>query len=224
MARTRSQRNPAIGADALQLFGVVALDPATPSPAVDEETLPLRDLAAIVRDVPYKRLEASSSAIVEYRSVVEGRFRERPVVPAPFGTVFKSRDSLLHWMELHYVTLMGALSFLGDRLMTRVKVATRPLLPHELSASGELRATDFETTVFDSFRFLKRSSVGCVTFAPHETPRHGDSLDASFLVEREQWTAFSNAVGEERRRLPELDIEQSGPWPPYDFVRLQFGA
>jgi len=31
-------------------------------------------------------------------------------------------------------------------------------------------------------------------------------------------------VREERLRLPELAIEQSGPWPPYDFVRLQFGA
>ena len=28
------------------------------------------------------------------------------------------------------------------------------------------------------------------------------------------------AVKEEQKRLPDLRFEQTGPWPPYDFVRL----
>ena len=49
-------------------------------------------------------------------------------------------------------------------------------------------------------------------------------LEASFLIERDKWTVFHEALGEERQRLPELEIDESGPLPPYDFVRLQFGA
>lgn len=226
MARTRSLRNPAIGADALQLFGVVAHDATAPLRLSGAELVPLRELAAIVRSAPYERLAATSDAIGEYRRIVEDAFRAQQVIPAPFGTVFRSRSSLLHWMELHYVTLVDAVSFLGDRLMARVRVAPQPLPPVDsgtLTDSREVRAADFETTVFDSFRFLKRSAVACVTFAP-QTLATGKSVEASFLVERDKWGSFHDAVGEERQRLPELEIEESGPLPPYDFVRLQFGA
>lgn len=224
MARTRSLRIPAIGTDSLQLFGVAAHDPAAPLHLPDTQFVPLRDLGAIVRPAAYERMAATREAIEEYRQVVEEAFRAQPVIPAPFGVVFRSRSSLLHWMELHYVALMDAVHFVGDRCMARVAVTPRPLAPAEMSESRQGRVADFEQTVFDSFRFLKRSAVACVTFAPQSTPPAGRSAEASFLVERDKWGAFDSAVDEERRRLPELAIEQSGPLPPYDFVRLQFGA
>jgi hypothetical protein len=31
-------------------------------------------------------------------------------------------------------------------------------------------------------------------------------------------------VKEEAKRLPGLRIDVTGPWPPYDFVRMQFGG
>ncbi|HEX4932463.1 MAG TPA: GvpL/GvpF family gas vesicle protein [Gemmatimonadaceae bacterium] len=223
MARTRSLRTPAIGADALQLFGVITHDATAPLRIAGTESVPLRDLVAIVRSAPYERLAATSEAIEEYRRIVEDAFRVQPVIPAPFGTVFRSRSSLLHWMELHYTTLMDALVELGDRVMARVRVAPLPLDAAAMTETREGRAADFETTVFDSFRFLKRSATACVTFAPQQDP-HGRSVEASFLVEREKWGSFRDAVREERERLPEMAIEHSQPLPPYDFVRLQFGA
>lgn len=223
MARTRSLRNPAIGADALQLFGVVSHDAASPLRIAGAELVPLRDVAAIVRSAPYERLAATSEAITEYRRIVEEAFRAQPVIPAPFGTVFRSRSSLLHWMELHYTTLMDAATDLGDRVMTRVRVVPLPADAGAMTETREGRVADFETTVFDSFRFLKRSATACVTFAPQDDA-HGRSVEASFLVEREKWGNFRDAVSEERERLPELAIEHSQPLPPYDFVRLQFGA
>jgi len=224
VARTRSLRTQAVGTDSLQLFGVAAHDPAAPLHLTSAEFVPLRDLGALVRPSAYERLAATREAIEEYRHVVEEAFRAQPVIPAPFGVVFRSRSSLLHWMELHYVSLMDAVHYVGDRLMTRVSVSPRPLSPAELSESREGRVADFEQTVFDSFRFLKRSAVACVTFAPQPATPGGRTAEASFLVERDKWGVFDNAVDEERRRLPELAIEQSGPLPPYDFVRLQFGA
>lgn len=224
MARTRSLRNPAIGSESLQLFAIAAHDAAAPMRVSATEFVPLRDLGAIVRSAPYERLAATSEAIEEYRRIVEEGFRAHPVIPAPFGVVFKSRSSLLHWMELHYVTLMEAVHAIGDRVMARVRVAPQQLPPEMLNESREVRAADFETTVFDSFRFLKRSAVACVTFAPQGVAGSSKSAEASFLVERDKWAVFDDAVDEERRRLPELAIEQSGPLPPYDFVRLQFGA
>ena len=223
MARTRSQRNPAIGSEALQLFGLIPHEASISVRIPGAEIIPLRELSAVVRHAPYERVEATSDAIVTYRRVVEETFREHAVVPAPFGTIFRSRDSLLHWMELHYSALVDALGFVQDRAMARLKVQVIPLTPEALTESVEVRATDFETTVFDSFRFLKRSAIAYVTFTPQLATTER-CVEASFLVDRDKWPLFEDAVAEERRRLPELEIEQTGPFPAYDFVRLQFGA
>lgn len=224
MPRTRSLRTPAVGNEALQLFGIVLHDAAAPLHVTGVDLVPLRDLAALTQPAAYERLAATSAALEEYRRIVEERFRAQPVVPAPFGTVFRSRSSLLHWMELHYVSLMDAVRFVGDRRMARVRITPHALPPAEMTDSREGRAAEFETTVFDSFRFLRRSAVACVTFAPEALAGSRKAAEASFLVERDQWGRFEDAIGEERRRLPELEIEESGPFPPYDFVRLQFGA
>ena len=41
---------------------------------------------------------------------------------------------------------------------------------------------------------------------------------------RERWDVFNDIVREEQKRLREMHVECTGPWPPYDFVRMQFGA
>jgi hypothetical protein len=48
--------------------------------------------------------------------------------------------------------------------------------------------------------------------------------EAAFLIEREQWNSFLTLLKEEQRRLPDLRFEQSGPWPAYDFVRLDLNG
>lgn len=214
----------AIGSEAAQLFALIPHDGTHDSRIVGADLVVLRDIASVVRLAPYEILDPTTEAIAEYRRVVETAFRDHPVVPAPFGTIFRSRDSLLHWMELHYVTLVDALAFVHDRAMARVRVTTVPLAPELLTETIEVRANDFETTVYDSIRFMKRNAVAAVTFTPVKGVPSPNVVDASFLVDRDKWPAFEQAVGEEQRRLPELAIEQSGPWPPYDFVRLQFGV
>jgi hypothetical protein len=47
---------------------------------------------------------------------------------------------------------------------------------------------------------------------------------ASFLVDMERWGLFSELVAKEDQRNAELDFRLSGPWPPYDFVRMEFGG
>jgi hypothetical protein len=49
-------------------------------------------------------------------------------------------------------------------------------------------------------------------------------ISASFLVERSHWREFAEAVAAEAQQAPGLAISLTGPWPPYDFVRLQFGG
>ena len=42
--------------------------------------------------------------------------------------------------------------------------------------------------------------------------------------ERSRWQRFSEAVALQSRKHAALKLDCTGPWPPYDFVRMQFTA
>jgi hypothetical protein len=206
---------------ALQLFGIISLDVSGTSPARGVSVVAFRDLGALVTDTTYTVPTATGQHVAEYRRIVEGVFARQTVVPAPFGTVFRSRDSLMRWLELHYFTLLEAVTFVADRAMARVSVSygQEPDSTMAMAIDAEL----LDTTADESFRLLRRHAIASLVMSNHA----GGMLPmarASFLVERDRWDVFNDIVKEEQRRLREMRVECTGPWPPYDFVRMQFGA
>ena len=195
---------------ALQLFGIISLDVAgTASPVRGATVVAFRDLGALVSDSPYAAPPANTQHVTQYRTIVEGAFARQTIVPAPFGSVFRNRDSLMRWLELHYFTLVEAVTFVADRAMARVTVSYGD--EPENTTAMAIDADLLDTASDETFRVLRR----------HEA---GPAARASFLIERERWDAFADIVREEQKRLREMELECSGPWPPYDFVRMQFGA
>lgn len=218
----RSGRSDRGGADALQLCGIMSHD-GGPAPRLADATLVKhRDLEALVRPASFSPPDAEDPEAIEaYRAVVEGAFAIRAVVPAPFGTVFRSRDALANWLDLHYYTLADALRYVHDRQASRVRISMGLTTQGWDTREYRLREADFEVTAFDSFRVLKRESVA---FVPVDLPGRRTASEGAFLIERDKWGAFSALVKEEQRRLPDLRFDQTGPWPPYDFVRLELGG
>lgn len=204
---------------AVQLFGVVSLDAdGTFAPGVGLSVIRFRDIGAIIADAPYQQQEPTDSRIANYRRVVEHAFAERTVLPAPFGTIFRSRESLMRWLELHYFTLTEAMHSVEKRVMARVHVvpAAAPAEPSEaVATTPRVHGAGDASAVFQALRRLSAAAVSLPTSAPGEQKM-------SFLVERERWSSFREAVGEEESRLRGATVSCTGPWPPYDFVRMQF--
>jgi gas vesicle protein GvpL/GvpF len=221
--RTRSGHGPAVPAPALQLCAIVALDSGAPLRVADAQLISFRDLGALVRNTRFVPVAAEQAEVAAYRAVVEGAFATCSVVPAPFGTVFRNRDSLHRWLELHYFTLEDALRYLNERQVARVRITPG------LSAQGwdtvehNVREADLEVTAFDSFRVIRRAAAAFLPVAV-QGRKTEEGAEAAFLVDRDQWQAFVAAVKEEQRRLPDLRFEQTGPWPPYDFLRLDLNG
>ena len=209
--------------EALALCGIVSRE-GRPAPHVDgAQTVDYRDVSAVVRKADFVRSEDTEAGIAAYREVVEGAFACGAVIPAPYGTIFRSRDALLRWLELHYFTLADALRYLHDRQVARIRVAPAALGAQWDTVEHRTRGADLEVTAFDSFRVLKRQAVA---YVPIEVPgrRSEQGAEAAFLVEREHWNQFMALLKEEQRRLPDLKFEHSGPWPAYDFVRLDLNG
>ena len=217
---------------ALRLFGVVAADGDNRPFLAETGVVTFRDLAAVVSPTPYARPEPSHGDVATYRSVVESVFAQRAILPAPTGVVFRTRDALERWLELHFVTLTDGLAYVEGRIGARVHVlrkAERLSTAVAAVAGGAVAATierpdetglDVGAIASESFRVLRRLAAASVAIRP-AGPESGAS--ASFLLERDRWGAFEGAVAEEARRDFELEFRVTGPWPPYDFVRMQFG-
>jgi len=213
---------PSAPQPALQLFGIISLDVSGAiSPVRGVNIVTFRDLGALVSETTYVAPSPTAQQVAEYRRVVEGAFSRQTIVPAPFGAVFRGRDSLTRWLELHYFTLIEAVTFVADRAMARVSVSygDEPENTTTMSIDADLldRAAD------ESFRLLRRHAVASLVINNH-AGEAGPAARASFLIERERWDVFNEIVREEQKRLREMQVECTGPWPPYDFVRMQFGA
>jgi hypothetical protein len=209
---TPTRRAARFGADALQLCGVVRSGAPLLGGLADAQVIEFRGLAALVRRVPFATVAVEDEAVAAYRAVIEGAFAVRTVLPAMYGTVFRQREALLRWLELHYFTLLDALRWMEGRQMARVQIG------QVLADRGERSEahSEIEATALDSFRVLRRSAAA---FIPRGIK--AGVHQASFLVDQERWDGFIAALREEQRRLAHLRVDYSGPWPPYDFVRME---
>ena len=200
---------------ALLLYGVVGLE------AADVDTLGpgtslvgFRDLGAVVADAQYATNVPTADDVEAHRAVIDPIFVKRPFLPAPVGIVFRSREALLRWLELHYVTLTDGLSFVEGRVGARLHVTRRGAETNE--------KLDVPGVAAEIFRALRPHASASVTLKPRDGSSR--SASAAFLIERAQWDGFLDVINQEARQHPELVVSRTGPWPPYDFVNMQFGV
>lgn len=201
---------------ALELFGVVPLEPGMTSPAPGTTLVPFRSLAAVAAPAPYRRVSADENTVAAYALVVETIYRQMPILPAPPGTIFRSQSVLSRWLELHYVALIDSFGALEGNVTARVTIRLRS------AEANEDTLKEWQELANESLRALRGQADD------NAVPGLGDGEPAvlarsSFLIERQRWDAFESSVRAEGKRHPHLDFALTGPWPPYDFVRMQLG-
>ena len=180
--------------------------------------VPFRDLCAVVSDQGGFVLDdASPNEVARHRGIVDAVFQRAPVVPAPVGVIFRGADVLKRWMELHYVSLSGALEFVEDRVAARVHISRA-----DAKAGDEEAGADLAASATEAFRALRRNAVASLPLRLEKVT--GLVLSASFLIERDLWKDFLRALQEQHEAHHKLRFEITGPWAPYDFVRMQFGG
>lgn len=214
MRRTRGDREIGV---ALNLYGVTFSESsAHRAPVPDTELVVVRDLAAIVARGAYAAVDPTEENATRVGTAIAAYAKQSAVLPAPLGVVFRSREAVSRWLELHYVALSDALSFVDDRVVGRVHV-WRPGDASEREVGSDLAAA-----AADALRDLRRSAVATVPLRTEQLT--GIVLSAAFLVEQELWKDFASKVEEQGSHAQNLRLELTGPWPPYDFVQMQFGG
>lgn len=203
---------------ALRVYGVVMQD-GQPPPQLPEpvKLIGMRELAAVTEEIGAQGKEPDDTTVTRHLEVVGSVFEQDTVLPTPVGTTFRSADVLQRWMELHYVALSDALAWVEGRVAARVHITRAQARESDKEAGSDLAAIAADIT-----RTLRRHAVSTVPLRNEEVT--GIVLTAAYLVERELFPEFNEAAREEADRHPLVSLEVTGPWPPYDFVKMQFGG
>src|SRR5690606_12587847 len=130
------------------------------------------------------------------------------ILPAPPGVVFRGRRPLLRFMEDQYLALEEGLALLEGHWELRVHIAGAA------GWSGE----ELERLAAATYGELTRQARAVVPFPP----RGERVFSAACLVERDGWIEFVERAEDLGVAQAGLVLDVTGPWPPYDFVRLVF--
>lgn len=202
----------------LRVYGIMTQD-GHGRPKIPEgvRMMTLRELCAVIEEGDFSPSDVSPADTQRHLDVVSSLYREEAILPLPVGAVFRNEEVLNRWMDLHYVALSDALAWVEDRVAARVHINRATGRESDRDTGSDLAAVAAEVN-----KSLRRHAVSTVPL--HNEQVTGITLSAAYLVERQLWEEFRDAVGDEREKHPVLSIELTGPWPPYDFVRLQIGA
>ena len=167
-----------------------------------------RDLDALVRPVPYEVPTMDEARVQAHQKVVEAAMRRGTVLPAPFGIVFRGRRQLIHLLQDQYLVLDEGLSFMEGHWELRLHMAP--------AAGGEDIDLELSDLAMQLYSELRRHARAAVPFAAEGRRL----LSAAFLVERSAWIDFVDRAEDLGAAHDEITFDVTGPWPPYDFVRI----
>ena len=198
----------------LELLGLMTVAHDVAPPAPGSLLIRVRELGAVARPAPAEPYDPAKDT-GEYETLLEALFARGAILPAPPGLVFRTADTLRAWIEQNYVGLAEGVAFLSGRCEARVHVrATGHGMTTEDIAAAKEEAVD-------AIRALRHGAVATATIGEPQPPV---LVSVAFLLKASEWGTFSESVLEQERRYTHLRFEQTGPWIPHDFVRLDLGV
>jgi hypothetical protein len=165
------------------------------------------DVAALVAPAPPHGADDDPLHVTARHWEVHRALLAGDVVPAPAGVVFAGDPEVAAFLAESYTTLRSALARVRGRWEYRLHVSLSD------AAFPETRALDLATHMYAELRRLARAAVPF----PRDAPR---VLSAAFLVERGASDAFRDRVDQLSALNSALELDLTGPWPPYDFVSM----
>ncbi|HEV7586526.1 MAG TPA: GvpL/GvpF family gas vesicle protein, partial [Longimicrobium sp.] len=165
------------------------------------------DVAALVAPAPPQGADDDPLHVTARHWEVHRALLAGDVVPAPAGMVFAGDPEVATFLAESYTTLRSALARVRGRWEYRLHVSLAD------AAFPETRALDLATHMYAELRRLARAAVPF----PRDPPR---VLSAAFLVERGASDAFRDRVDQLSALNSALELDLTGPWPPYDFVAM----
>ncbi|HLN19050.1 MAG TPA: GvpL/GvpF family gas vesicle protein [Patescibacteria group bacterium] len=186
--------------------------------------------------------------IVMHHRVIAQAGKNGTIIPMKFGTIISSKSDLLRLMKDYYSNFKKLLSNLEGRQEWGIKIyfesdrLTDSFVNevsdnknsnqtwHEETKKNEIKEErmekEIEKQLVNAIEILRDNSENLVLNIPlpQKMDRHkGEMLiNSSVLVKEKSLSNFSKKIMKLKKDLEPfgLDTEITGPWPPYNFVKI----
>ncbi|HEX2189126.1 MAG TPA: GvpL/GvpF family gas vesicle protein [Longimicrobiaceae bacterium] len=205
---------PDPGARGLRLLGVAhgdrrrgALWDPPAAARYEAQVVRWRDLAALVYPALLRVPELTQDDVLAHHRRLDAMLQRETVLPVPCGVGFETERDVVRFLREQHDGLVEALAYVEGRWEFRLHVVpAAPELPEALAA-------DLATHVYAELRKIAHAAL------PFPRAESG-AFTSAFLVDRAATRPFLDRVDEQGRANPDLSLDATGPWPPYDFVRV----
>lgn len=168
------------------------------------------DVSVVVSDCSDLNPQPSEENAKIHENVIkEIVINSNGVVPMAFGMIFANEKILKSIIKTTYKAVKNALNAVEGKLELGVRVVAKEGAENRNGISDEI------------FSILKEKS---------EETKKGSLvsdrliLNGYFLVKKDRVGEFSNTVEELESKYPNLKFLYSGPWAPYNFVKINIGT
>lgn len=199
-----------------------------------------KGISALISEVDPAHLIGDARNALAHQRVIQGMLaRSTSVIPCRFGALFADEQRVLALLKTHYTRLEANLTRLRDRVEMGVTVlvdGTEAPVVRTLEAErfpegaryllGKRHRYDVARALSMRAECLARA-LNAAT-APlwadvnvgTRARESGLLLSLSYLLDRENLSAFMHAYQQFQDGQPGLKLLCSGPWPPYSFADI----
>ncbi len=179
-----------------------------------------------------EQLEWLANTGVRHQQVVSGLSERTDILPARFGTVFNSEESLVEDVKRRKRSIMAALKRIAGAEEWGVKVfaaesnppvhvsarSGREYLQRKAAVLERKTAKKPDAAIANLQGALKKVSVDVAPLGKISGGQRNLQWQASFLVRRSNRAKFNAVLRQFAAKQADKTVECTGPWPPYSFV------
>ena len=177
-------------------------------------TIPYRDIAAVVSDLPMKDYEITEDNTRRHIEVLRQIMERYTVIPVEFGTTIKNGKILKHLLTKSYDPTRKCLKLVDNMVELGVKAI---LSARDIEFTDPEKREESMSDILGTLNTVAKQSVVGNLFTNRLI------LNTSFLVNKGDIDAFSDEVASLQEKYPMLKLLYSGPWPPHNFVYIKIG-
>ena len=209
--------------------------------------IPYHEMGLIVSSLKEEIKGITEDRVLIHERVVESLMGNYTVLPMRFITVFKNRDGALSLMRDHYIDFKNNILRLRNKVEYGIRVIWSGDLVREgiarkleeeteqLSISGNTPAKNYLKKKLKEYRIntkFKEEAEENITLIDNlfqnlaaekklEKLKSNDLLlSACYLVEKNRQSQFKETFEKLKNIHTHLKYLFSGPWPPYNFIKL----
>ena len=170
--------------------------------------IPYEDIGVLVSKYPFLNPILNEKEAMEHADILKKIAKKTTIIPMAFGNVFNDEKVLELVLKKSYNVIKESLEKIENKIELGVKVIKNNednMITNEDKITAE---------ILNSLNNLSVKGVQGENFSERLLLNH------SFLVEKNNFSKFSNAIAKSEKKYKQFKFIYTGPWPPYSFVNI----